>query len=240
MIHFWHSFANMNVLLLAVVLAVLDINEAALIPSMLAGDGQGQLAVYQGRLRVLQNILAVQCPAEDLSILLTQPDITNLAVVTSYYNALLGRLTTCKVYKPLAANSPCSSAVNLDQSWRVDRNGSHIRPGGVRSFDGYACDQHKGLQWFRFSGKGGNRMLNVCPKWLSCGGKNPYWTDDAMPKEIGVVTQAKVYGVVGTDCRHVHQQVKVMRCSWKSPHDFVYRYVDTLYQSCSNAFCGMT
>ena len=50
----------------------------------------------------------------------------------------------------------CLTATNLTQSWRLDHNGSHIRPDDPHSLLGYACDFYKELKWFRFSGNGGN------------------------------------------------------------------------------------
>ena len=51
----------------------------------------------------------------------------------------------------------CLTATNLTQSWRLDHNGSHVKPNGSHSSNGYACDFHIDLQWFRFSGDGGKR-----------------------------------------------------------------------------------
>ena len=50
---------------------------------------------------------------------------------------------------------PCLLAQNLTESWRLDHKGNVITPGGPYSEDGAACDFHKDLQWFRFTGAAG-------------------------------------------------------------------------------------
>ena len=54
----------------------------------------------------------------------------------------------------------CLTATNLTQSWRLDHKGSDIRPGGPHSYNNWACDLHKDLQWFRFSGDGGIMFIH--------------------------------------------------------------------------------
>lgn len=205
------------------------------------------IAVYAKKNELLESLLSTQCHITSPT---SESSVTTIKGVKAYYDILLTKLVQCKVPyfakpistqtpTPLVLNEACSSAVELTESWRLDSEGSHYQPGGPRSSGGFACDHRKGLQWFRFSGKGGNRMLDSCPKWFSCGGRYPYWTDDLMPKAVGEITEVSIYGVVGNDCKHVTQAMEVVRCSWDSPHDFVYRYVGKYYQSCSNSFCGM-
>ena len=73
------------------------------------------------------------------------------------------------------------------------------------------------------------------------------WTDEDMPKDIGVSTIVTVYGSVSADyssfCKEYKIQVEVMRCSLID-HDFIYRYIDGPYNTrypdtCDFAFCGM-
>ena len=75
------------------------------------------------------------------------------------------------------------------------------------------------------------------------------WTDEVMPKDIGVSTNVTVYGSVSLDysnnCKDYPVQIEVMRCSLID-HDIIYRYInnlnryDTKYpDSCDFAFCGM-
>ena len=82
-------------------------------------------------------------------------------------NSTMGHLTSIAAYITLivleyaalncgATPSECLNAVNLDEIWRADRIGSDWRPGGPHAnFWGFACDFHKDLQWFRFSGRAG-------------------------------------------------------------------------------------
>ena len=96
----------------------------------------------------------------------------------------------------------------------------------------------------------GTKMLNKCPKNHSCGANLPYWTDAAMPSDVGVPTNITVYGSWSDDyssnCKLHTAQVEVMRCSMSTDHDFIYRYTgvnsryNTAYPStCYLAFCGV-
>ena len=59
----------------------------------------------------------------------------------------------------------CLHATNLTEPWRMDHNGSNIRPFGPHTSSGYACDLYSHLRWFRFTGKAGNvKIISI-----SCG-----------------------------------------------------------------------
>ena len=89
-------------------------------------------------------------------------------------------------------------------------------------------------------------MLNKCPKQWSCGSTG-MWTDEDMPKDIGISTNVTVYASVSPDysnnCKDYPVQVEVMRCSLID-HDFIYRYINNRYygtkypDTCVFAFCG--
>ena len=71
------------------------------------------------------------------------------------------------------------------------------------------------------------------------------WTDEDMPKDIGVATNVTAYGSVAHGCKYWTIQVEMMRCSLVD-HDFIYRYINNLNRyntrypdSCDFAFCGM-
>ena len=133
----------------------------------------------------------------------------------------------------------CQQAVNYTQSWRRDHLGSFLRPGGPNSKDSFACDfGASSSQWFRFSGAAGTHMLDSCPEFLSCGTAYPFWTDERMPTQIGVEAIVKVYGV-DAGCKGLIRSVKVMRCSWNSPHNLIYKQTTNLNSTCQYAFCGM-
>ena len=83
-------------------------------------------------------------------------------------------------------------------------------------------------------------MLDSCPPRKSCGTEIPYWTDATMPTTVGVEEHVRVYGVAAKGCKSGEgHEIKVMRCSWNSPHDFIYKTVSTYYGTCNEAFCGM-
>ena len=93
----------------------------------------------------------------------------------------------------------------------------------------------------------GSQLLNKCPKRNSCGTVFPMWTDEDMPKVIGVPTNVTVYGSslsdLSSNCKDDTIQVEVMRCSLID-HDLIYRYIDGPYKNkypdtCNLAFCGM-
>ena len=60
--------------------------------------------------------------------------------------------------------SECSSLNNLSElelNFQLDYNGSEIKPGGLHSSGGHACDLNiNSTQWFRFSGDAGTHVLN--------------------------------------------------------------------------------
>ena len=87
-------------------------------------------------------------------------------------------------------------------------------------------------------------MLNSCPRGRSCGTANPFWSDGELPKIIGVSTTVNVY-LVNSDSRGCNiwtRPLHVMRCSWNTDYDVIYKYgSDDRYDSstCSVTFCGM-
>lgn len=50
---------------------------------------------------------------------------------------------------------PCASATVFSESWRLDSNGKDLKPGGPHSRNGYNCDLHTDLDWFRFRREAG-------------------------------------------------------------------------------------
>ena len=134
----------------------------------------------------------------------------------------------------------CQYAVNYTESWRRDHLNSNYKPKGAHSRQGYACDLGSASDfWFRFKGEAGNRMLNKCPKFRSCGTKHPLWTDREMPQEVGVETEIKVYGVDARKCKSFSRIVKAIRCSWDTDYDIVFKQVSNFERNCYSAFCGM-
>ena len=88
-----------------------------------------------------------------------------------------------------------------------------------------------------FTEAAGNKTLDSCPGLTSCGTYYPYWTDGTMPTVVGVETTVTAYGVYKTDCRNIQMQVKVMRCSWDTPHDLIYKQTSNYTGTCHEAFC---
>ncbi|XP_067952069.1 uncharacterized protein [Watersipora subatra] len=138
----------------------------------------------------------------------------------------------------------CQTATNLTRSWRMDHNGSDIRPGfGPHANDGYACDFHENLKWFRFTGEAGNRLLNTCPPLRSCGGFYSFWTDSKMPQQVGAVSPIFVYSRHAEepegDCKEIAIDAVVVRCSWDTDHDYIYNIIGKKYEQCVATLCGM-
>ena len=134
----------------------------------------------------------------------------------------------------------CQEAVNYTESWRRDYDGSNIKPRGPFSWAGYTCDLHVNKsQWFRFAGAAGNRMLDYCVKEYSCGTRAPLWTDNkTLPTAVGVEATVKAYESYNNKCKYLPRNIKVMRCSWDTPYDFIYKQTNNSPYSCRQGFCG--
>ena len=163
--------------------------------------------------------------------------------------------TTTTVPLPLVPKE-CLQARNFTEFWRRDEAGSNYKPGGLYSSNGYNCDLYMNPPtWFRFTGKGGNRMLDRCPAKYSCGTETPIWTDGKMPQDVGVETIVNAYGVeevkengllnlfglfgrTSRDCKRYQMKLKVMRCSLDSPDDFIYLQTH-IKNPCTEGYCGM-
>ena len=215
------------------------------------------------QLNILHNKLSEECPSYSVSKqkLNSQLVAAHLEMKKYWFNSLLQKLEQCikinaqeLTSTPLTSTSEklttpatipiqpveCQQAVNYTQSWRRDYKGSEIRPGGLHSSGGHACDLNiNSTQWFRFSGAAGTHMLDSCPKWLSCGTVYPYWTDERMPTIVGVEATVLVYGTSRSNCKGYTNKVQVMRCSWDSPNDLIYKYNSRYTGKCATAFCGM-
>ena len=87
-------------------------------------------------------------------------------------------------------------------------------------------------------------MLDSCvPRW-SCGTYYSMWTNDKMPEDIGVEKTVHAYYTSGSPCEYNYNTVRgtlqVMRCSWNTRHDLVYKFIPKSYSNtCQFAFCGM-
>lgn len=82
-------------------------------------------------------------------------------------------------------------------------------------------------------------MQHICPKWKSCGTQNPYWTDEDMPLDVGKIHVISVYGVYKENCKAFTRKALVMRCSWDTDYDLIYKKTDNLVGKCMEAFCGV-
>ena len=89
-------------------------------------------------------------------------------------------------------------------------------------------------------------MLNRCPQYKSCGAVLPFWTDDRPLVAIGQAHNITVYGSLQPDrehpnyCKEKKRKAKVMRCSWLTEYDLIYKYTDEYRNDgCGQAFCGM-
>ena len=127
---------------------------------------QQELFVYEEKIKIIHQTLLSECPSfvetkrevvEDILMSYT------LEVSKKLYDKLMQDLIKCRESMTTTTPQPipreCQTATNLTQSWRLDHNGSEIKPGGPHSYTGYACDFHRDLQWFRFTGDAGNLSL---------------------------------------------------------------------------------
>ena len=235
--------------------------------ALLEGPIQKQTDLYRAHISVIYDLIAEECPSKmhEFRRQLTVEDRQNhLKVYTQLYKDLLKELVECRKPKgrtteqttsmqhlptttvkqqQTTSETPiqCRTARNLTESWRADPVGSDFKPGGLHSsIYGYACDFHKDFsQWFRFTGKAGNKMLDFCPERYSCGTQIPFWTDEPMPTAVGVETEIKAYGVYLFKCKMWSENIKVMRCSWDVTDDFIYKQTANVEHNCQQAFCGM-
>ena len=254
---------------LLIVLALLVTQNLFCQSALIQPDRQTQLKDYETKVTILYKTLTQDCPSYTKYKRETVKGLRyRVEVEKEFYEKLLALLVKCKgkeaanifdATTQLPATSgkttsnvdlppACQTAKTVTEAWRSDVQGMHLKPyehyspPEAHSHLGYACDFHSSAQWFRFGGDAGTHMLDHCPKPGSCGTSIPYWTDEEVPKAIGVEATINVYGVGGlifNDCKFSIRQVKVMRCSWDTSHDFIYKQTTNRTLSCDRAFCGM-
>ncbi|XP_067934814.1 oncoprotein-induced transcript 3 protein-like [Watersipora subatra] len=241
----------MRVVLLALVIVFLNAARFG------HGSQEQKLTFYQEKIKDLQQLILSRCSKIHSQKREINQEVTLSAQVAEeklFYEKLLKTLLNCLSEESNNASRilttsdsttiptphECLTATNLTESWRMDHNGSDIRPGGPHSSGGYTCDMHKDLQWFRFSGAAGRRMLNKCPMMNSCGTRWPYWTDEKAPEEVGVPATINVYRSFAptASCKDRSRTAEVMRCSLET-NGLIYRSTDSYYDACIAAFCGM-
>ncbi|XP_067940137.1 uromodulin-like [Watersipora subatra] len=199
-----------------------------------------QYDLYHSRVEVFRNLLAAYCP--DFKEPARQPRDqyhSDAEAEQAFYRALSYQLTVCQLSHQSYPQPPeCENATTFTQPWRKDHDGKGLKPGGPSSLLGRACDERKDLQWFRFRGEAGSRMLDSAPKYESCGSLWPYWTDAEMPTDVGVVKRVEAFGVQDQFPKAYSSQIEVMRCS-EAKNDFIYRHTGPYYDMCQSTYCGM-
>lgn len=72
---------------------------------------------------------------------------------------------------PIPMPPECKTATNFTELERIDHEGSNVNVSAYtgHNYLGFACDFHKDVEWFQFTGEAGSWMLNVCPPTGSCG-----------------------------------------------------------------------
>ena len=170
---------NIIMLLLLIAVALIHVN---VVSAIKYNNQQQELFVYENKIKILHQILFSECPSyveakreihRDISVTLevakklyieleqdliecrkSNSRVFNISTTTTTPSTTTTTpSTTTTTVQPVPEE--CLIATNLTQSWRLDHKGSNIRPGGPHSDSGYACDLHKDLHWFRFSGDGG-------------------------------------------------------------------------------------
>lgn len=240
--------------LLVAMAAMLPESESNFLPDF---NGQQEYSIYSLRVNALHRLLSTECPELARSKRDLQDDL-RLEVEKLIYSRLLAKLEECRNKKATtkppttpselgemttAYPSECIAAINFTEPQRLDHNGSDLRlsSNGAHNYLGYACDIHRDMTWFRFTGDAGNKMLNSCPRTKSCGTDIPLWTDDPMPDRVGVTSFITAYGVSrGGNCRWSTKIIKVMRCSYDTDYDFIYKPPESSLEGyCYTGFCGM-
>ena len=215
--------------------------------ALLDAAQEKQLNIYKDRVAVVHGLLEKECPSYrqvKRQIAISKHPV-HLDIEKQLYLELFKKLIECRQKKAAPTPAECQTAETIRESWRLEHNHLEYSPGGPHSDDnGYACDFHaNNTKWFRFAGVSGNRILNTCPQYKSCGTRYAYWTDEPMPQEIGVVATVTLHSTDSyyvSSCKYHNTKILVMRCSWKTPYDFIYKLAKTYTQdSCSAAICGM-
>ncbi|KAF6037121.1 hypothetical protein EB796_004571 [Bugula neritina] len=136
------------------------------------------------KVKILHNLVSSKCPG-----------LVSYDAETVSFNEVFTKLLECNRNDLVRKITPseCFTATSFTEAWRLDHQGAGHRPGGNYSYDGYACDFNEDVEWFKFSGPGGSKMLNSCPKSKSCGTLLPYWTDSAAPEIVGVKKTVDAY-----------------------------------------------
>ena len=130
---------------------------------MAATDLEVKKLIYQGLLKQL-----IQCREEkskskalvsttNINGAATNPKSSSITKLSTTPTTMILSSTIQTTTIPTTTTIPdsCQSATNLTGSWRLNHNGTNLKPGGPHSKSGYACDFHKDLQWFRFTGSAG-------------------------------------------------------------------------------------
>ena len=214
-----------------------------------------QLTAYEGRNSVIYDLLVKECPNSfNKRHVLNGHQPVDLEVEKEVYAELIEKLKRCLQNRQgkipstttTAATTndylkKCKTALKLTDFWRQDFLGRDLKAGAKDSKSAYACDRSIGNRWFTFTGLAGNKMLDFCPRSKSCGTKIPYWTDEAMPTQVGVEKTIKAYGEENGKCKAHEKTIKVMKCSVNNNDFFIYQqfYIDAKKnETCNEAFCG--
>lgn len=84
----------------------------------------------------------------------------------------------------------------------------------------------------------GKQLQDECPKERGCS-THPLWSDDRVTKAILYEAPINAYIPNGDECRFKTIPLHVIRCSWDTSYDIIYRYVGPHQTACATAFCGM-
>ena len=163
----------------------------------------------------------------------TSTTTTSTSTATSTPTVSPTTTTTTELPDPIE----CHNATNFTQHWRLEHRAQNLKPGGEHSFGDYACDYYT-LQWFRFRGAAGQKMLDRCPPAESCGTYMPLWTDIQLPDKVGERAEGQFYVSYDGHCKHMTHNLSVIRCS-EEPADVVYLHHYAPRGDCWAAFCGM-
>ena len=105
----------------------------------------------------------------------------------------------------MTTRSECSTAAILDDMTRLG-----IAAGGTK------CDNSTPffsvLNWFRFSGLGGTKLLSSSPGPYQCGTNYPGWYSGSYPNTGETMTVTVCFATAAIDCQYSHT-IAISNCS---------------------------
>ena len=151
------------------------------------------------------------------------------------YNTTTSSPSTDGNFTSLPSQCTSPKTVNLTESWR----NNYPRKGPLHSDTG---TYDEGRTWFRFTGKAGSQLKNICPKQYSCGSSGAYWSDDPMPSTVGGTLDFYMYESYHNtklyECKTNQRKFKSQATLCSPDGDYVY-LLEGKMSGKDDTLCGM-